>query len=159
MRLRPDALECPVTGEHVEVLRRPDGHVEHAEFLITLADVGSGPGPHLHPEQVEQFHVVRGRVQVLVGEDTITADQGEHVTVPAGTAHSFRALEAGTQLQLRVTPGHGFEAALEDVFELIDQGQLGPDGPVNPTVWDACFARHKQVMVSMRGLTPDRPAQ
>jgi hypothetical protein len=75
--------------------------------------------------------VVRGRVQVLVGADTVTAGAGQDVIVPAGTAHSFRALEAGTQLRLRVTPGHGFEAALEDVYELLDQGQLGPDGPVD----------------------------
>jgi mannose-6-phosphate isomerase-like protein (cupin superfamily) len=101
-----------------------------------------------------EFRVVRGRVQVLVGEDTVTADAGQEVIVPAGTAHSFRALEAGTQLRLRVTPGHGFEAALEDVFELLDQGQLGPDGPVDLAVWNACFERHKQVMVSAR----NRPA-
>ena len=133
-------------------MRRPDDHGEQAECLITLADVGSGPGPHLHPEQVEQFRVVRGRVQVLVGADTVTADAGQDVVVPAGTAHSFRALEAGTQLRLRlrVTPGHGFEAALEDVFELLDQGQLGPDGPVDPAVWNACSERHKQVMASAR---------
>jgi mannose-6-phosphate isomerase-like protein (cupin superfamily) len=151
MRLGPDTLECPASGEHVEILRRPDDHEQHAEFLITLAGVGSGPGPHLHPEQIEQFRVVRGCVQVLVGDDTITADAGEDVTVAAATTHSYRALEAGTQLYLRVRPGHGFEAALEDVYELLDQGQLGPDGPVNPAVWNACFERHKQVMVSMRG--------
>jgi len=139
MRLGPDALACPASGEHVEILRRPDDHEQHAEFLITLADVGSGPGPHLHPEQIEQFHVVRGRVQVLIGDDTITADAGQDVTVAAATTHSYRALEAGTQLQLRVRPGYGFEAALEDVY-----------GPVNPAVWNACFERHKEVMVSMR---------
>ncbi|MDQ2813342.1 MAG: cupin domain-containing protein [Actinomycetota bacterium] len=150
MRIGPDALECPLSGEHVKILRRPDEHGEHAEYLITLAAVGSGPGPHLHPEQVEQFRVVRGRVQVLAGADTITADIGQDVTVPPGTAHSFRALEAETQLRLRVTPGHGFEAALEDVFELLDQGQLGPDGPVDPAAWNACFEQHKQVMISAR---------
>jgi mannose-6-phosphate isomerase-like protein (cupin superfamily) len=149
MRLGPDELECPFSGEHVEVLRRPDEHEEHAEFLITLAEVGSGPGPHLHPGQIEQFHVVRGRVQVLAGDNTITADAGEDVTVPVATTHSYQALEAGTQLQLRVAPGHGFEAALE-VYELLDQGQLGPDGPDGPAVWNACFERHKHVMVSGR---------
>lgn len=161
MRTGPDALECPLSGEHVEMLRRPDDRGEQAECLITLAYVGSGPGPHLHPEQVEQFRVVRGCVQVLIGADTVTADAGQDVLVPAGTAHSFRALEAGTQLQVRVTPGHGFEAALEDVFELLDQGQLGPDGPIDPAVWNACFERHKQVMVSARNRPADpgpRPA-
>src|ERR1700728_4111540 len=112
MRLGPDTLECPASGEHVEILRRPDDHEQHAEFLITLAGVGSGPGPHLHPEQIEQFRVMRGCVQVLVGDDTITADAGEDVTVAAAPTHSYRALEAGTQLYLRVRPGHGFEAAL-----------------------------------------------
>lgn len=150
MRIGPDELECPLSGEHVEILRRPDEHGEQAECLITLAAVGSGPGPHLHPEQVEQFRVVRGRVQVVAGTDTITAEAGQDVTVPAGTTHSFRALETGTQLRLRVMPGHGFEAALEDVFDLLDQGQLGPDGPLDPAAWNACFERHKHVMISAR---------
>jgi len=150
MRSGPDDLLCPLSGESMQILHRPDENSEHAEFLITLADVGSGPGPHLHPGQVEYFRVVRGSVQVRLGDDTVRADAGEAVTVPTGTAHSFRALEAGTQLLGRLTPGHGFEAALEDVYELLDSGQLGPDGPVDPAVWEECFERHRQVMVSMR---------
>jgi hypothetical protein len=44
----------------------------------------------------------------------------------------------------------GSKAALEEVYELLDQGQPGPDGPVEPAVWNACFERHKHVMVSGR---------
>jgi mannose-6-phosphate isomerase-like protein (cupin superfamily) len=154
MRSGPDDLRCPLSGESVHILHRPDEDDERAEFLITLADAGSGPGPHLHPGQVEHFRVVRGGVQVRLGDDTVRAGAGEAVTVPAGTAHSFQALEAGTQLLGQLTPGHGFEAALEDVYELLDSGQLGPDGPVDPAVWDECFARHRHIMVSMR----NRPA-
>jgi quercetin dioxygenase-like cupin family protein len=150
MRLGPDELRCPFSGESLQMLHRPDEDGEHAEFLVTLSDVGSGPAPHLHPSQVEHFRVIRGSVQVLVGDDVVTAGAGVTVTVPTGTAHSFRALEAGTQLLGRLTPGHGFEAALEDVYALLDSGQLGPDGPVDPVVWGACFERHRQVLVSMR---------
>ena len=34
---------------------------------------------------MEQFRVVRGCVQVLIGADTVTADAGQDVLVPAGT--------------------------------------------------------------------------
>lgn len=138
----------------MQILHRPDEHGEHAEFLVTLDEVGSGPAPHLHPGQVEHFRVMRGSVQVLVGDGMVSADVGVTVTVPTGTAHSFRALEAGTQLLGRLMPGHGFEAALEDVYALLDSGQLGLDGPVDPAVWNACFERHRQVLVSMRNQSP-----
>ena len=150
MRCGPDELRCPFSGETTEILHRPGQDSEHAEFLITLAGVGSGPGPHLHPGQVEHFHVVQGSVEVRVGDDTIRLGADEAVTVPTGTAHSFRALVAQTQVLRRLTPGHGFEAALEDVYELLDSGQLGPGGPIDPAVWNECFARHRQVMVSLR---------
>jgi len=77
MRSGPDDLLCPLSGESMQILHRPDENGEHAEFLITLADVGSGPGPHLHPSQVEYFRVVRGSVQVRLGDDTVRADAGE----------------------------------------------------------------------------------
>ena len=133
------------------MLHRPSGPDQHLECLITLDGIGSGPAPHLHPAQVEQFRVVRGRVEVTVGEQTITVGADEEITVPAATAHHFRALEAGSQLLVHITPGDGFEAALEAVYELFDHGKLRLTGPTDPTAVAACFEQHKHVMVSMRG--------
>lgn len=154
MRLGPDALECPQVGEHVVVLQRPGDRGEPMDILITLAEVGSGPASHLHPTQVERFHVVRGSVEVRVGEELAVVGVGEEVTVPAATDHSFRALERGSQLRTLIVPGYGFEAALEDVYALFDLDQLRLEGPIDRAAVAACFAKHKDVMVSMRGKQP-----
>jgi mannose-6-phosphate isomerase-like protein (cupin superfamily) len=151
MRLGPNVLRCPDSGERIEILHRPSEPGQHVECLITLDCVGSGPAPHLHPAQVEQFRVVRGRVEVIVGDRTLTVGADEEITVPAATAHHFRALEAGSQLLVRISPGDGFEAALEAVYELFDHGQLALTGPRDPVAVAACFERHKHVMIGMRG--------
>jgi mannose-6-phosphate isomerase-like protein (cupin superfamily) len=161
MRIGPDVLECPASGERVEITHRPGEQGEHAEIMVTLGGVGSGPGLHLHPEQIEHFRVVRGSVQVLVGEETVLVEAGEDVTVPPSTAHSYRALEPGTQLLIRVTPGHGFESALEDVYELFDDGSIEAGVIHDMDAFQACFDRHKNVMISLRnGPAPaDSPDQ
>ena len=150
MRTGPDFLECPASGERVEIVRRPDEHGEHAEILVTLGVVGSGPGPHLHPEQIEHFRVVKGSVQVLVGDATVVVGAGEEVTVPPSTAHAYRAVEPDTELLIRITPGHGFESALEDVYELFDRGTIEAGVIQDTDAFDACFERHKGVMISLR---------
>lgn len=143
-------MHCPANGEHVQITHRPDEDAEHAEILVTLGEIGSGPGVHLHPHQVESFQVVRGRVEVRVGDEYRSIGVGEQVAVPPGTAHRYRALESGTQLRITITPGHGFETALADVYDLLDRGVIGPDGITDRAAFDACFERHKDIMVSLR---------
>jgi quercetin dioxygenase-like cupin family protein len=150
MRVHPDLLVNPISGESVKILRRPLQDGESVEVLIELAEVGSGPGPHLHPSQTERFQVVRGLLEMTIGENHVTAVVGDEIVVPAGTTHHFRALEAGTQLHTDIQPGAGFEVALEDVFELFDRGHVGPDGIADPAAFNACFVRHQHVMVSAR---------
>src|SRR5207249_1885680 len=103
MRTGPDFLGCPASGERVEIVHRPDERGEHTEILVALGVVGSGPGPHLHPEQIEHFRVMKGTVQVLVGDETVVVGAGEEVTVPPSTTHAYRALVPDTEPLIRIT--------------------------------------------------------
>jgi quercetin dioxygenase-like cupin family protein len=55
--------------------------------------------------------VLQGRLTVLVGEQELTLGPGDERTVQPGTAHRWRAAEAGAQFLVRMTPGLRFAAA------------------------------------------------
>lgn len=59
-------------------------------------------------------------------------------------------MESGTQLLIRVTPGHGFESALEEVYELFDRATVRAGVINDVAAFEACLERHKNVMVSLR---------
>ncbi|WP_203918567.1 cupin domain-containing protein [Rugosimonospora africana] len=59
----------------------------------------------MHHGSDEAFCVLRGRLEVLVGGVRRVLQQGEHVTVPAGTTHTFATVDAaGAQVLAVMTP-------------------------------------------------------
>jgi mannose-6-phosphate isomerase-like protein (cupin superfamily) len=60
-------------------------------------DLAHYPGdqapPHRHDRSDEGFVVLRGRLEVLVGTERVTLQQGDHVTIPAGTTHTFATVD------------------------------------------------------------------
>ncbi len=73
---------------------------------VRLVDGAVGAGPHRHERSSELFYVLDGTVDLLAGEQTLTATAGDLVVVPAGAAHAFAA-SAGHDGELLVvlTPG------------------------------------------------------
>jgi len=71
-----------------------------------LRDGADGASPHHHTTVAELFYVLRGTVQVLVGDELVEAGEGDLVVVPPGVAHAFAAAPGGdAELLLAVTPG------------------------------------------------------
>jgi quercetin dioxygenase-like cupin family protein len=61
--------------------------------------------PHVHDRGDEAFCVLRGRLRVLVGDHWVELGPGDHVTVPAGTAHTFATADpAGADVLAVMTP-------------------------------------------------------
>jgi quercetin dioxygenase-like cupin family protein len=58
---------------------------------------------HLHPRQTEQFEVLSGRMETVIGGETRTYEEGATFEVPAATAHQMRAI-GRTRMRWRVTP-------------------------------------------------------
>lgn len=80
-----------------------------ADFVIrnwTLDAADGDQAPtHVHHRGDEAFCVLRGRLEVLVGDTRRLLTEGEHVVVPAGTPHTFAAVgEAGAQVLVVMTP-------------------------------------------------------
>jgi oxalate decarboxylase/phosphoglucose isomerase-like protein (cupin superfamily) len=67
---------------------------------------GLGASPHHHLTATEVFYVLRGSVQLLVGDELVVATEGDLVVVPPGVAHAFAAAPRGdAELLVAVTPG------------------------------------------------------
>ena len=57
-------------------------------FILVEAPPGRGPGLHKHPYE-EVFVVQEGRATFTVGEETVEAEGGQVLVVPAGVPHGF----------------------------------------------------------------------
>ncbi|HEX4770478.1 MAG TPA: cupin domain-containing protein [Bryobacteraceae bacterium] len=58
---------------------------------ISLEKGADGARPHRHEKSAEMFYILDGRVQVLSGEDNVTAEAGDVIVVPPRLAHAFAA--------------------------------------------------------------------
>lgn len=79
-----------------------------SDFVLRRWDVEPYPGdqapPHVHHRSDEAFCVLRGRLEVLVGDTRRVLEQGEYLTIPAGTTHTFATVDtAGAQVLVVMT--------------------------------------------------------
>lgn len=86
-----------------------DSHATGGKLSIhhtTLSPSAEGASPHHHTTVAEIFYVLRGTVQLLVGEDVIEAGPGDLAVVPPGMPHAFAAgPDTDAELLVAVTPG------------------------------------------------------
>lgn len=127
-----DAIENPVTGEHVLF------HATSAETDGELVDIevtvrpGGGVATHMHPYQSEYFEILDGTMEFRQGR-RIVAGPGEIVMVEPGTPHSFRNVGAGdARFRAEVRPALAFERFLQTMFALAAEGKTNRKGMPNP---------------------------
>jgi gentisate 1,2-dioxygenase len=68
-----------------------------SDFVMRRCDLdhysGDQAPPHRHDLSDQGFVVLRGRLEVLVGAERRVLRQGDHVTIPAGTTHTFATVD------------------------------------------------------------------
>lgn len=113
------------TGERMEM---PDGSIyeitsstaENAgrfvEMVFTLPAGSVAPPPHVHPTPVEEYEVLEGTLDVMVGGDWKTLGPGDTASVPTGVLHTFKNRSGATVIVRNV---HGPAARFEDYIEHI----------------------------------------
>jgi quercetin dioxygenase-like cupin family protein len=120
-----DTLRLP--GGASFVIRKPAGETggERVELEITLPPVASGPPPHFHPHQEEQWHVLAGTLEVQVDGIWRTLREGESASIPAGHVHTLRNR---TNQDVRVldvhVPALDFQDYMEDLHRLTEAGKI-----------------------------------
>ncbi|MFE1442413.1 cupin domain-containing protein [Streptomyces sp. NPDC058739] len=93
---------------------------------VTLGEGADGARPHLHRNSAEMFFLLDGALDVLSGDDVVTAGRGDLVVVPPGRPHAFAAVPGSTaDLLIVITPGvERFE-----YFRHLRRIRLGEAGP------------------------------
>jgi quercetin dioxygenase-like cupin family protein len=106
--------------------RMPDGSVyivrrstaetggEYVEMEFVLPPGCVPPPPHVHRQQVEEYEVLEGQLDVVVEGAWRTLGTGERVSVPVGALHTFRN-RSGRVVRVRNwhRPALRFEAFIE----------------------------------------------
>ncbi len=117
------------TGERFAM---PDGSVyevtaaaaesagEFVEMQFTLPPGCLPPPPHVHPRPVEEYEVIEGTLEVLIGESWSRLGPGESAVVPVGVLHTFRN-RSGAPVRVRNVhrPPERFEDYIQHICELL----------------------------------------
>jgi quercetin dioxygenase-like cupin family protein len=115
-------------------------------FIVEVAPHG-GPPLHVHHNQEETIHVVKGRYKIRIGDDIFNCQEGGFAYLPSRVPHAFLNLtdEPG-EIVVVYTPGGGHKfyeelgpisrgahpdrEVIGALFEKYDMAVLGP--PLSP---------------------------
>lgn len=98
---------------------------ERVELEITLPPDASGPPPHFHPRQEEQWRVLAGTLEVQVDGNWQTLRAGESASVRAGRVHTLRNRTNQDVRFLDVhIPALDFQDYMEDLHRLTAAGKI-----------------------------------
>lgn len=125
-----DALENPVSGQHLIVRNTAQdtgGELLEVEAVYTKP-TPSRPPAHYHPRQEERFEVLYGRLNVLVGGQERTLEEGEVLTVAPGVPHEMWAAEAEARVNWQTRPALKTEAFFETIWGLAKDGKVNDKG-------------------------------
>lgn len=93
---------------------------------ITLGTGANGAAPHRHTGSAELFFILAGSLQVLAGDQVVTADTGDFVVVPPLMPHAFGAAPgSGADVLIVITPG----VERFDYFRLLERVGKGQASP------------------------------
>lgn len=116
--------ELNVLTDRVRVLTQGEATDGRYEVFEVLGAAGGGAPLHRHPWD-EEFHVVEGTVDVLVGDSCQTCRAGQSLRVPAGVFHGFRVGPEGARF-LAVTSPDGASSLFRALHQAGRRGQLTP---------------------------------
>jgi len=73
---------------------------------VSLERGADGARPHRHEKSAEMFYILDGRVQVLSGEDVVSAEAGDVIVVPPRLPHAFAAQRScNAEILIVIAPG------------------------------------------------------
>lgn len=84
-----------------DLTTEPHAHLFEADEPQTIRlslDEGERVAPHQHPDRDVVFHLLEGRIEVMLGEQTATLQAGDVARFDGAQDISPRALESATAL-------------------------------------------------------------
>ena len=82
---------------------------------------GAEPPAHTHSREDEAYFILAGSITYTIGEDIITANEGEYVYLPKNVPHKFKVVSEKAEVLMLISP-----AGLDQWFW--DNSAPAPDG-------------------------------
>jgi mannose-6-phosphate isomerase-like protein (cupin superfamily) len=126
-----------VSGDADRTLVWPDGSIyritrstadtggELLEMGWELPANGWAPQPHVHPRLTEEYQVLDGSLDVLVGSEWRGLTAGDAASVPPGTVHTFRVGDGPVRVRNIHRPALDFEPYIRRLCSAANQRNLG----------------------------------
>jgi mannose-6-phosphate isomerase-like protein (cupin superfamily) len=130
-------------GTDVLFVKALTGIDDGVAVLETVAAPG-GPAPldHVHRTYDEVFYVVDGAFQFRVGDELVDADPGSVISVPRGSAHTFKNIgQNDGRIVIVTAPGRAAHM-LEDIGAM-----LASPGPLPLEALVEVYAQHDTILV------------
>ncbi|MDW6021076.1 cupin domain-containing protein [Mesorhizobium sp. BAC0120] len=106
---------------------------------------GDSPPLHVHRQEDEVFHILRGRMRFSIGGIERIAGAGETVIAPKGLPHTFRVDSHEGAHCLTITRGSDFESLLRQMSRPAEELKLPPQAAPTPEAISAltdCCAKN-----------------
>ena len=119
-----DVFELPDGSRYV--LRTPGDEVDGAyvEFEWVFQPGTLAPPPHVHPAQTEDYEILEGELDVLIGSEWQTLHEGESASVPVGVNHTFRRPKRFVRVRNFHRPALGFEDFIASMARMANEHGL-----------------------------------
>lgn len=114
-----DRFEMPDGSVYAVTSAAADSGGKRVEMEFTLPSGSVSPPPHVHPRPVEEYEVIEGSLELMVGGAWRTLTVGQTASVPAGVLHTFRN-RSGIPVRVRNVhaPAERFEDYIEHICTL-----------------------------------------
>ena len=124
-----DVISNPITGQTVTFLSVTPQMVR-TSFEV---EPGRASDPrHIHPGQVETVKVIEGRIRRSLPDKTEdTLEPGQTWEIPAGTPHTWAAIDGPVTLQIDFRPALRTRSLITRLFGLAQAGKTNSKGMPN----------------------------
>jgi mannose-6-phosphate isomerase-like protein (cupin superfamily) len=113
-----DRFEMPDGSVYAVTAAAADSGGEFVGMEFTLPPGSVSPPPHVHDDLTEEYEVIEGSFDVMVGTSWTTLTPGQSASVPPATLHTFKNRSGAT---VRVRNVHRPAARFEDYIEHINR--------------------------------------
>jgi len=101
--------------------------------LIASVAPNTGPPPHVHHLEEEQFYVLEGTLSFYVGDQTFQARAGDFLHIPRQTVHWFKNGPAPSKVLATFSPA-GIEGFFREVGEPVTDRSASPPPVTEETI-------------------------
>jgi quercetin dioxygenase-like cupin family protein len=109
-------------------------------IVETTEPPGSAAPLHVHHAEAEAFYILEGTIELVCGEQTLTAQAGDFVHTPSDVPHKYRVLGEHPARVLLMFSRPGFEQFFAEGGTPLDQQ---PAGPPDPEQMQRLFAKYE----------------